>query len=81
MFRVAAIVTAIVTFLLFGIRESRPSLVLEREVAKMREESGITALRALNPDHTPDAMTFMRIGFFRPIQLFSRNLLFSWFLR
>ncbi|KAK5790905.1 hypothetical protein VI817_006214 [Penicillium citrinum] len=69
-FRIAAVVTAIVTLLLFGIRESRPSSVLEKEVSKIREQSGIQTLRALNPDHTPDLMTFIRIGLFRPIQLF-----------
>ncbi|KAJ5107490.1 hypothetical protein N7456_004165, partial [Penicillium angulare] len=69
-FRISAIVTAIVTVLLFGIRESRPSSVLEIEVAKLRKESGITTLRALNPDHTPDLLTFVRISLFRPIQLF-----------
>ena len=44
--------------------------MLEVEVAKLREESGISNLKALNPDHTPDLWTFVRIGLFRPIQLF-----------
>jgi MFS family permease len=69
-FRISAVVTVIITILLFGIRESRPSLVLEREVAKIRRESGIANLKALNPDHTPDLKTFIRIGLFRPIHLF-----------
>lgn len=51
-------------------RESRPSSILEIEVAKIRRESGMANLKALNPDHTPDLMTFVRIGLFRPIQLF-----------
>lgn len=69
-FRISAVVTAIITLLLFGIRESRPSSVLEREVAKIRRESGIANLKALNPDHTPDLKTFVCIGLFRPIHLF-----------
>lgn len=69
-FHVAAIVTGVVCFLLIGIRESRPSLILVREVAKLRSETGIDTLKALNPDHTPDLMTFIRLALFRPIQLF-----------
>lgn len=69
-FRISAIVTAIITLLLFGIRESRPSSVLEKQVAKLRRESGIPNLKALNPDHTPDLKTFVRLSLFRPIHLF-----------
>ncbi|KAJ5950779.1 uncharacterized protein N7479_009192 [Penicillium vulpinum] len=69
-FYIAAIVTAVITIFLFGIRESRPSLLLEREVAKIRKESGNNTLQALNPDSTPDIKTFVRIALFRPIQLF-----------
>jgi len=70
MFYIAAIVTAIIALALFGIRESRPSLLLEREVAKVRKETGISTLKALNPDHTPDLRTFARQAFLRPIHLF-----------
>lgn len=45
-------------------------MVLEKEVAKIRRESGIANLKALNPDHTPDLKTFIRISLFRPIHLF-----------
>ncbi|KAJ5112051.1 hypothetical protein N7532_000096 [Penicillium argentinense] len=69
-FRIAAAVTALVTILLLFIHESRPSSVLEKEVEKIRQATGITTLKALNPDHTPDLKTFVRIGLFRPIQLF-----------
>lgn len=67
---VAASVTAIISLALIFIRESRPSLLLEREVAKVRKETGISTLKALNPDHTPDLRTFARQAFFRPVQLF-----------
>lgn len=70
MFHFAAIVTGVVSFLLIGIRESRPSMILGREVAKIRNQTGIDTLKALNPDHTPDLRTFMRVALFRPIQLF-----------
>ncbi|KAF3388495.1 hypothetical protein F1880_004284 [Penicillium rolfsii] len=63
-FRISAVVTAIITLLLFGIRESRPSLVLEQEVIKLRRESGIANLKALSPDHIPDLETFVRVGLF-----------------
>lgn len=69
-FYIAAVVTAVVMLFLFGIRESRPSLLLDREVSKIRKESGIDSLKALNPDHTPDLKTFARIAVFRPIRLF-----------
>ncbi|OQD81434.1 hypothetical protein PENANT_c027G04819 [Penicillium antarcticum] len=69
-FYVAAVVTAVITIFLFGIRESRPSLLLDREVAKIRKESGNNTLQALNPDSTPDLKTFARMVLFRPIQLF-----------
>lgn len=62
--------TAVITILLIGIRESRPSLLLVREVAKVRKETGIDNLKALNPDHTPNIKTFFREAFFRPIHLF-----------
>ncbi|KAM5444755.1 hypothetical protein MferCBS31731_000210 [Microsporum ferrugineum] len=69
-FYVSAIFTAVITLLLFGIRESRPSLLLAREVAKLRKATGISTLKALNPDHTPDINSFIRIALFRPIKLF-----------
>jgi hypothetical protein len=60
----------VITVFLFGIRESRPSLLLEREVAKLRKASGNDSLKALNPDSTPDFKTFTRVALFRPIELF-----------
>ncbi|EFE34070.1 uncharacterized protein ARB_07021 [Trichophyton benhamiae CBS 112371] len=47
-----------------------PSLLLSREVAKLKKSTGITTLKALNPDHTPDMKTFARIALFRPLKLF-----------
>ncbi|KAJ5290147.1 uncharacterized protein N7443_010400 [Penicillium atrosanguineum] len=70
LFYVAAIVTAMNALALGFVRESRPSLLLEREVAKVRKDTGISTLRALNPDHTPDLRTFARQALFRPVHLF-----------
>lgn len=61
---------AVLTVFISFIRESRPSLLLVREVAKVRKECGIVTLTALNPDHTPDLKTWARLALFRPIELF-----------
>ena len=58
-----------VTVLLLGIRESRPSQLLELRVASLRTTTGDRTLRALNPDKTPDLRTFARLSLFRPLQL------------
>ncbi|KAG5984364.1 hypothetical protein E4U55_005039 [Claviceps digitariae] len=69
-FFVAAGVMAVTMLLLLGIRESRPSLLLEREVQSLRRQTGDRTLKALNPDHTPDLKTFVQVGLFRPVKLF-----------
>ncbi|OCL08821.1 hypothetical protein AOQ84DRAFT_292381, partial [Glonium stellatum] len=69
-FYIAAITIGIITGLLFGVRESRPSLPLVREVVKLRKTTGIDNLQALNPDHTPDIYTFACMALFRPVNLF-----------
>ncbi|KAG6040778.1 hypothetical protein E4U41_007047 [Claviceps citrina] len=69
-FYVAAIVTALTSVFLLGIQESRPSLLLEREVRRLRRQAGDGTLKALNPDHTPDLKTFVQVGLFRPVKLF-----------
>ena len=73
MFYVAAIVTAGTTVLLLGIRESRPSQLLEVRVASLRTSTGDATLRARNPDKTPDLRTFAKLGLFRPLQLLVRE--------
>ncbi|KAI1854654.1 hypothetical protein JX265_007478 [Neoarthrinium moseri] len=69
-FYIAAIVLAVTTCSLFALRESRPSLILSREVAMIRESTGLDDLQALNPDFTPDLSTFARMALFRPARLF-----------
>jgi hypothetical protein len=55
--------------LLFFIRESRPTQLLEKEVKKAREALGNQSLRAANPDHVPNFNTFLKIGLLKPVQL------------
>ncbi|KAG6016575.1 hypothetical protein E4U43_003512 [Claviceps pusilla] len=69
-FYLAAIVLAATVLFLLGIRESRPSLLLEREVRSLQSQTGDRTLKALNPDHTPDLKTFIQVGLFRPLRLF-----------
>ncbi|KAL4808301.1 major facilitator superfamily domain-containing protein [Aspergillus unguis] len=75
LFWVAAIVTGILTILLLGIRESRPALLLEREVAKLRGVTKMEYLACLNPDSAPDLRTFARVALGRPIRLFFTELI------
>ncbi|KAL3443085.1 MFS multidrug transporter [Aspergillus insuetus] len=75
LFYIAAVVTGILTLFLLGIRESRPSLLLEREVAKLRKITNIDCLTSSNPDSAPDLRTFVRIALGRPIRLFFTELI------
>ena len=68
-------VTGGLTLLLLGIRESRPSMALAKEVAKLRKATQIKTLEGLNPDETPDWQTFVRIALFRPARLFFTELI------
>lgn len=70
-FWIAGIVMAVASILLLGIRESRPSQLLEQRVRQIRLATGDNSLVAQNPDHTPDFRTFVRTAFLRPLYLFS----------
>ena len=52
------------------IRESRPSQLLERQIAALRKQTGIEDLTHDNPDHTPDLRTFLLVTLVRPVRLF-----------
>jgi hypothetical protein len=69
-FHISAIVAGACTLLLLAIKESRPSQLLTKELARLREETGDMTLRIENPDHTPDYQTFARVAMFRPLRLF-----------
>ncbi|KAL9619440.1 MAG: hypothetical protein Q9160_005951 [Pyrenula sp. 1 TL-2023] len=60
---------AVTAVLLLGIRESRPSQLLEYRVRQIRRATGDDSLQAQNPDHTPDIRTFIRNVFIRPLYL------------
>lgn len=71
-------ITGGIALLMFSIRESRPSLLLEREVKKLRKKTGIDTLEALNPDSVPDWQTFVRVDLARPLRLlFTEPIVFA----
>ncbi|KAE8381579.1 MFS multidrug transporter [Aspergillus bertholletiae] len=70
-FYVAACIIGFLTILLFFIRESRPSLLLVRQVTEFRKTTGMKTPPPLNPDHTPDFHTFIRTTLVRPVELFA----------
>lgn len=70
MFHIAAIITVVTAACLLGIRESRPSLLLVRQVAQIRKECSVPNLEALNPDHAPGLRAWASLALSRPIKLF-----------
>jgi len=68
-FYFAAIVSGVIACLLCWIRESRPSQLLQRKIAKVRLETGDEELKILNPDVTPDVHTYIRVTLIRPLRL------------
>ncbi|KAI9035779.1 MFS multidrug transporter [Aspergillus affinis] len=76
-FYVYAIIVAAVTGLTLFMRESRPSLLLGRQVATLRKVTGIDTPPALNPDHVPDMQTFVQVVLVRPMQLFAEPIVMS----
>lgn len=69
MFYIAAIVTGIIFLLCLGLKESRPSLLLERQVTAFRKASPTGLYRTRNPDHIPDLKAFLDVTIIRPIRL------------
>ena len=69
-FYIAAIVTGVLAAFMFTIKESRPTLLLAREVEKLQVITGDDSLEAFNPDRVTDMKAFMRLSLFRPLQLF-----------
>lgn len=51
------------------LRESRPSLLLEREVSRLRRSNPNIPFKTLNPDSTPDFRTFIQVTLIRPLRL------------
>ncbi|OGM47176.1 MFS multidrug transporter [Aspergillus bombycis] len=72
LFYIYAMIIGVLSVLFIFIRESRPSLLLTREVAKLSRTTG-KDLQALNHDHHPDLRTFLKVALFRPAILFCRE--------
>lgn len=71
-------ITAGIALLLLSIKESRPSLILSREVKKLRKRTGIETLQPLNHDSVPDWQTFVRVDLGRPLRLlFTEPIVFA----
>ncbi|KAE8153954.1 MFS general substrate transporter [Aspergillus avenaceus] len=71
-FYIYAMIIGAATVLFFFMRESRPALLLAREVEKMCRETG-EKLEALNHDHMPEFRSFVRMALFRPAALFVKE--------
>ncbi len=48
---------------------SRPSLLLGRKIARLRDETNISALEWYNPDASPDLATLLNLIVVRPVTL------------
>lgn len=59
----------VVFVLSLGIRESRPSLLLERRVAALRKSTGHISFRVRNPDYVPNFKSFIHTSLIRPLHL------------
>ncbi|KAK3356517.1 major facilitator superfamily transporter [Lasiosphaeria hispida] len=64
----SAIIAAVCFLCLFGVKESRPSQILKRKIAQLRD-LGVENLEWFNPDHSPDAKTRFRLVVIQPMQL------------
>jgi len=77
-FYIAAIVTGITACLLLGIKESRPSRLLQHKVTSLRKATGYNFFHIENPDHVPDFKTFTITALIRPLRLlFTEPIVFT----
>ncbi|GKZ81999.1 hypothetical protein AnigIFM56816_006529 [Aspergillus niger] len=74
-FYIYTIILAVMSAFFLLIRESRPALLLAKEVSRIRHETGHDSLQPLDHDHSPDLRTFVKVSLFRPLQLFFGELL------
>lgn len=68
-FYMSTIIAGIAFICCLFIKESRPSLLLERKVAALRHSTAHTSFRTRNPDAAPNLKTFIRMFLIRPIYL------------
>ena len=77
-FYIVSILTGIIGCLMLAMRESRPTLLLEKRLDTLKELTGDTSLHIHNPDQMPDAQTFVKSGLLRPIKLlFTEPIVFT----
>ncbi|KAL8838449.1 MAG: hypothetical protein Q9170_002124 [Blastenia crenularia] len=77
-FYIVSILTGFIGCLMLAMRESRPSILLKKRVDTLKTLTGDTSLQMHNPDHMPDAQTFVQTGLLRPIKLlFTEPILFT----
>ena len=67
MFYISTIITSVTFTTCLFIRESRPSLLLERQVSALRISTSNAFFRSRNPDAAPDLRTFIRVFLIRPL--------------
>lgn len=65
----SGIVTGLLLVALLFVRESRPSMLLRRQIDKLRRETRITDLEWHNPDSSPDLRSLADIVVVRPVTL------------
>jgi len=68
-FWMAVIGLGILFVFCLSLRETRPSLLLEREVDALRKKLPGRDLKTLNPDAAPDFKTLIRVTLLRPLRL------------
>ncbi|RAK96239.1 MFS general substrate transporter [Aspergillus ibericus CBS 121593] len=68
-FYMAAIGLGVLLGFCFSLRETRPSLLLEREVSVLRKHQPSRDIKTLNPDVAPDFHTLIVVTLLRPLRL------------
>ena len=68
-FYISTIITGVTFVMCLFIKESRPSLLLERKVSALRISTSHASFRTRNPDAAPDFRTFIQVFLLRPLRL------------
>ncbi|SMR64318.1 unnamed protein product [Zymoseptoria tritici ST99CH_3D1] len=69
-YHISAILLAGNSFLFLWTKESRPSVVLKREIVLVERTTGFRGLQQDKADHVPDLSTFARTMLCRPVRFF-----------
>ncbi|KAK0510422.1 hypothetical protein JMJ35_006854 [Cladonia borealis] len=68
-FYLIAIITGVLGFAMLAMRESRPSLLLNRRLKILQRLTGDPSFHIQNPDHNPDIRTYVNVTLARPLRL------------